>query len=1672
MNTTTAVIARQFSATERSQQRWGGVPKSAKGNVNESVNVTSNPEELLHFHTIQAAEPPKSAGPFEVMETLHETEENDDTNIFPRDAGCVNAGREERTIGASMHVNSPLPARCSGGESGEGGGISAIATNDAKPAIAAIRDQQMQIHKQWCQLIGKQGLAWFNCVPDEAIFVSVKAVREAKNSLQVRYLGWQTALSRPLPARIAIKNVRIVDMAAMDLGGTSDPYCVLRFLGQMHTTDIIKETLEPVWRNLGYEYTVYDSSHVMSIGVWDWDDGSEDDLIGRCYLSAEDLLRSTDHEISRPLINDAGALQGQLTMRVLCESLALEPEDAVTGRSLPSDEAAPDAFKAAALAHVLWSLGAPRAKASQIMQVILKGTAPLHVIQRLGDAGACCALYSCRQNWLVDVISRWKLYTDLQMKSRERLRKDNAPTLRAGLANSWDDRLRTLHDAQNKQPKSIRVPLSVSKYINLEEGEAKGNKEENLKHAQAFCARAQAPGFGGYQVHDPEKAAELATGFENFYGHLMEIDPDKLNDTLALDLSAELLAKFEQEARLVDEVQAELDLIQTAVKAEQGPEGLGLVPHGDQKKGMAYKWLRHKSDMEKEKKYMPLEFYLEPFLKEYVKDEMHKMRQTCVDLGDYFMKHSTPKIRREIAPVIFTIAKTAHEKFAAIEEEFEKQRRAQGKLGAALEKQKREEQDENVNACRMFLDLREEEIADDVQDEMYDLLAHWKLNLMWSMSASVALERERVEARLLELRQKEVDRWQAEEDAAELAAMIAAKKAEELLAAQTALQEAELLLAETEASGDVGAIADAKKAMVEKRRALKALENEGQQVDEEQPSSFEPAHPHFQAEDTSIGYAAEKEPIPYVQHSKPSSAQADSAHVEEDQTTMLGGAELEPMSLLDSAQHHDLQEPVEQDSSSQDSGDEKTKSTPPVKKKDAPKKPAVSIKKTDKSARTATAGPREVLVQQTQSFQDKIPRASKSPLGGAWHRDNLSPVSSGQKFMASLTTEDANDLNKSVADAFQVQADQAAGEETNLEQDRDCTSRSSEAIVQVWQPRESDRQADGSENTDFEILELPAGNNQWSSTFITEGDDSGDVRNDRGRSQSPTQNLRDIISPERRNAMSNDIAQKVCIALMKIKREQDAPMPDWRKVSDSARTQTDFKRGTNTDNKLQALTTIVTWRERVFLVWKPKTEFLRRKAAREAELSKPRPSDIRKQAMAKMSAEIFSSYLEGIKKTAQAKEMDEKSHVAQDVAEDSSVKRHRGAEKHKKRLAQSHAYLMKPSRSSLPFDFLSYCVSDDTLVFQKELNRDAKFVTGFRWQTLFAVPEELPRRDLHQIPQSACGEGQLLSVCVSGGADEATYRLFTIWSDVWQLVADVREHFRDRSTAMKVPFYFRVGETVPALEGTIVLVKSCIPMPHTREVDADVKGIAAPLPPDKSQDIQDNELGQVTVKDMGNREKTKRLLAEPILPQTDMEKIFMNTEAQTETDVRGRDRNRAQVKTNGRVSDRTTRGDADSLETRRVMAGLQPYLKSSHDALRAAVFADVVLLQSAVRRCLAQQLQFAAAHSHVRQLVYHIVDAAVLTSDLATAAFESMVLDDLLADGSLPSDSAGAVLARSGVPLSLLAPGCGVDWEMIVDTATELRDQAHVKQVRIYLFCRHHDTSPEELTAHDYVHIV
>jgi len=56
--------------------------------------------------------------------------------------------------------------------------------------------------------------------------------------------------------------------------------------------------------------------------------------------------------------------------------------------------------------------------------------------------------------------------------------------------------------------------------------------------------------------------------------------------------------------------------------------------------------------------------------------------------------------------------------------------------------------------------------------------AHWKVNLVWSMSAAVMMERETVEARLMALRQSELDRFQAAAEAAELAAKIAREKAE------------------------------------------------------------------------------------------------------------------------------------------------------------------------------------------------------------------------------------------------------------------------------------------------------------------------------------------------------------------------------------------------------------------------------------------------------------------------------------------------------------------------------------------------------------------------------------------------------------------------------------------------------------------------------------------------------------------------------------------------------------------------------------------------------------------------------------------------------------------------------------------------------------------------------
>lgn len=524
------------------------------------------------------------------------------------------------------------------------------------------KKERMANHIKWIKVIAKHGLPWFNAIPDQDVLTCIEAIRNTKNALQARFHGWQSSLASSLPVKITVKGISIVDMAAMDLGGTSDPFCVIEMGGMKNTTSIIKETLSPRWTDLEYHYTAYDCSMVLVMHVWDWDDGSDNDFIGRCYIHVEDIIRNGDQEVSRALYNDKGAFQGQATVRFVCESISEE--------TLPSDEPDTCARLAASLTRILWHLGVPRAKAAFVLKVILRAEAPMHVIQRLGEVGVAMALYMCEKHWLVNMVGRWKLFADFQMDRREKIRRENAPKLAAVPQQSWDEKLMALQRKAAKDEKGAKV--NVSKHINMQ-GVPKGNREDNLRLALAFCDRSI------LNVSDPEKAESMVEEFQDLHQELDAAGAG--HESLALDLMAEILAKYEREARLVDQVDEEVERVQKAVKADQGPDGVGLLPHQEPKKNEAHRWLKHRTQMEKQRPHMPLDYYLDPYVKANCKDIMH-MRQAVVDMGYYFMQHVDETERQNVGPAILAIAAKLKEKVAEIELAYEKKMKAMGKLGA------------------------------------------------------------------------------------------------------------------------------------------------------------------------------------------------------------------------------------------------------------------------------------------------------------------------------------------------------------------------------------------------------------------------------------------------------------------------------------------------------------------------------------------------------------------------------------------------------------------------------------------------------------------------------------------------------------------------------------------------------------------------------------------------------------------------------------------------------------------------------------------------------------------------------------------------------------------------------------------------------------------------------
>eukprot|EP00178_Gracilaria_changii_P011122 TRINITY_DN31930_c0_g1_i1.p1 TRINITY_DN31930_c0_g1~~TRINITY_DN31930_c0_g1_i1.p1 ORF type:complete len:116 (+),score=26.69 TRINITY_DN31930_c0_g1_i1:37-384(+) len=94
-----------------------------------------------------------------------------------------------------------------------------------------------------------------------------------------------------MPKNLEIEVVEATELAAADLNGKSDPYCILETDQSNKKTKTIKKTLEPQW-NEKFKMT-YGVNLNLKVKVFDYDFITSDDLIGSTVVNLDGLEKGT-----------------------------------------------------------------------------------------------------------------------------------------------------------------------------------------------------------------------------------------------------------------------------------------------------------------------------------------------------------------------------------------------------------------------------------------------------------------------------------------------------------------------------------------------------------------------------------------------------------------------------------------------------------------------------------------------------------------------------------------------------------------------------------------------------------------------------------------------------------------------------------------------------------------------------------------------------------------------------------------------------------------------------------------------------------------------------------------------------------------------------------------------------------------------------------------------------------------------------------------------------------------------------------------------------------------------------------------------------------------------------------------------------------------------------------
>lgn len=124
---------------------------------------------------------------------------------------------------------------------------------------------------------------------------------------------------------LSVKVIEARHIAAMDKGGTSDPYCRLKcnFNKQRFKTKVIDKTLTPKWDEMFKFFAPSQAEGQVTLKMWDKDRWTTDDFLGEIVLELSKFADGKSHDLWLPLNNEPkkkeGASKGEVHISIIYE---------------------------------------------------------------------------------------------------------------------------------------------------------------------------------------------------------------------------------------------------------------------------------------------------------------------------------------------------------------------------------------------------------------------------------------------------------------------------------------------------------------------------------------------------------------------------------------------------------------------------------------------------------------------------------------------------------------------------------------------------------------------------------------------------------------------------------------------------------------------------------------------------------------------------------------------------------------------------------------------------------------------------------------------------------------------------------------------------------------------------------------------------------------------------------------------------------------------------------------------------------------------------------------------------------------------------------------------------------------------------------------------------------